>query len=201
MLKLPKGLKKKKKSKKSKKDQELFTEEELEQYKREHRDQSLVHSAATSDTEEAAEKPAEKSENDEWSKFTTGIDSVLKKTQGDLDRIKSTSYFQKVPTQAEKAKAKKEHEQQEKEKQEEEAKVAEEEAKAAIKESRSELIDAVVELSESETSEDDPEDIFDTTYIDSIAPGNNTNIHCFHLFHTNFECIFSTSIYPRVTNR
>jgi hypothetical protein len=173
MLKLPKGLKKKKKGKKSKKDQELFTEEELAQYKREHRDHSAAHSAATSDTEEStAASTAEKPDNDEeWSKFavlTSGIDSILKKTQGDLDRIKSTSFFQKVPTQVEQTKAKKEHERLEKEKAEEEAKV--EEAKAAEKEPGQELIDAVVELSASESSEDEPDDIFDTTYIDQIAP-------------------------------
>lgn len=89
MLKLPKGLKKKKKGKKSKhKEKELFTEEELEKYKKEHQLQNS----------ESGENQTK--ENEEWSKFkdlTTGIDSVLKKTQGDLDRIKSTSYFQRVP--------------------------------------------------------------------------------------------------------
>lgn len=89
MLKLPKGLKKKKKGKKSKRkgEEELFTEEELEKYRREHQ-----HTEGCEGTVK---------ENEEWSKFkdlTTGIDSVLKKTQGDLDRIKSTSFFQRVPT-------------------------------------------------------------------------------------------------------
>ncbi|KAJ0175905.1 hypothetical protein K1T71_008079 [Dendrolimus kikuchii] len=93
MLKLPKGLKKKKKGKKSKRkgEEELFTEEELEKYRREQQ-----HSALHSESGEASAK-----ENEEWSKFkdlTTGIDSVLKKTQGDLDRIKSTSFFQRIPT-------------------------------------------------------------------------------------------------------
>ncbi|XP_063538527.1 protein stoned-B-like [Cydia strobilella] len=87
MLKLPKGLKKKKKGKKSKrKDEELFTEEELEKYRAEH--------------QQPAESGEPSKENEEWSKFkdlTTGIDSVLKKTQGDLDRIKSTSFFQRIP--------------------------------------------------------------------------------------------------------
>lgn len=91
MLKLPKGLKKKKKGKKSKhKEQELFTEEELEAYRKEHQQKST----------EAAEA-AGSNHNEEWSKFqdlTTGIDTVLKKTQGDLDRIKSTSFFQRVPS-------------------------------------------------------------------------------------------------------
>ncbi|XP_055910030.1 protein stoned-A [Eupeodes corollae] len=54
MLKLPKGLKKKKKGKKSKKDQELFTEEELEQYKREQRaKQEAALEAAKSDVGES----------------------------------------------------------------------------------------------------------------------------------------------------
>lgn len=91
MLKLPKGLKKKKKGKKSKrKEEELFTEEELEKYRREHQKQT-----------EVGEGPVK--ENEEWSKFkdlTTGVDTVLKKTQGDLDRIKSTSFFQRIPAGA-----------------------------------------------------------------------------------------------------
>ncbi|XP_055626178.1 protein stoned-A-like [Toxorhynchites rutilus septentrionalis] len=162
MLKLPKGLKKKKKGKKSKKDQELFTEEELEQYRREHQT-SALNSAAPSDSED---HPGEKSENDEeWSKFaalTTGIDSVLKKTQVDLDRIKESSFFQKVPTKVElEAKEKEERlkEQQQQQEQQEQQKAAEE------------LINAVVELSESEPNSEAEEDIFDTDYIDAIASG------------------------------
>lgn len=100
MLKIPKGLKKKKKGKKSKrKDEELFTEEELEQYRREHQTQPQAPQPEVEQPEQTSEtKPA--TENDEWSKFnalTTGVDSILKKTQGDLDRIKSTSFFQRVP--------------------------------------------------------------------------------------------------------
>src|SRR4051812_25775602 len=94
MLKLPKGLKKKKKGKKSKKDQELFTEEELEQYKREHQ----VHTEQpTASTDE--QHPEKSGNDDEWSKFallTTGVDSILKKTQDDLDRIKESSFFKRV---------------------------------------------------------------------------------------------------------
>ncbi|CAK1543318.1 unnamed protein product [Leptosia nina] len=87
MLKLPKGLKKKKKGKKSKRkgEEELFTEEELEKYRKEH--------------QQKAENGETSKENEEWSKFkdlTSGVDSVLKQTQGDLDRIKSTSFFQRV---------------------------------------------------------------------------------------------------------
>lgn len=165
MLKLPKGLKKKKKGKKSKKDQELFTEEELEQYRREHQAQasSALNSAAPSDSED---HPGEKSENDEeWSKFaalTTGIDSVLKKTQVDLDRIKESSFFQKVPTKVELEAKEKEERLKERQQQQEEH----EQQKAA-----EELINAVVELSESEPNSEAEEDIFDTDYIDAIASG------------------------------
>ncbi|EAT48745.1 AAEL000251-PA [Aedes aegypti] len=172
MLKLPKGLKKKKKGKKSKKDQELFTEEELEQYRREHQNQasSALNSAAPSDSED---QPGEKSENDEeWSKFaalTTGIDTVLKKTQEDLDRIKEKSFFQKVPTKVElEAKEREEQlkrEQEEKERAEAAAKEAEE------KKAAEELINAVVELSDSESNSEVEEDIFDTNYTDAIAKG------------------------------
>lgn len=173
MLKLPKGLKKKKKGKKSKKDQELFTEEELQQYRREHQQQSASGSSVVpSDTED--HPGGEKSENDEeWSKFaalTSGIDSVLKKTQGDLDRIKSTSFFQKVPTQVEQATRDREerhrHEQEKLEHPPEEEN-AEQKSTTAEK-----LIDAVVELTESESnSEVEEDDIFDTGYIDAIASG------------------------------
>ncbi|XP_062539991.1 protein stoned-A [Armigeres subalbatus] len=172
MLKLPKGLKKKKKGKKSKKDKELFTEEELEQYRREHQNQasSALNSAAPSDSED---QPGEKSENDEeWSKFaalTTGIDTVLKKTQEDLDRIKEKSFFQKVPTKVElEAKEREEQlkrEQEDKERAEAAAKEAEE------KRAAEELINAVVELSDSESNSEVEEDIFDTNYTDAIAKG------------------------------
>ncbi|ETN66370.1 stoned-A [Anopheles darlingi] len=203
MLKLPKGLKKKKKGKKSKKDQELFTEEELEQYRREHQNQSALNSAAPSDSEEQQQQPhqshqshqshhqpsaaassasvsgagGEKSgeTDEEWSKFaalTSGIDSVLKKTQGDLDRIKSTSFFQKVPTKVEQE----EREREERERcAEEERRKAAEEAARAEEEKRSaaeELIGAVVELSDSDhNNSETEEDIFDTGYIDAIARG------------------------------
>ncbi|KFB42002.1 AGAP000364-PA-like protein [Anopheles sinensis] len=174
MLKLPKGLKKKKKGKKSKKDQELFTEEELQQYRREHQQQSASGSSVVpSDTED--HPGGEKSENDEeWSKFaalTSGIDSVLKKTQGDLDRIKSTSFFQKVPTQVEQATRDREerhrHEQEKLEQLPQEENAEQKSATGAEK-----LIDAVVELTESESnSEVEEDDIFDTGYIDAIASG------------------------------
>lgn len=156
MLKLPKGLKKKKKGKKSKKDQELFTEEELQQYKREHQ----VHSEHQTDEQQHPEK----SENDdEWSKFaalTTGVDSILKKTQGDLDRIKSTSFFKRVPPPSEKV----------------EEKTEEATAKEPLKEPEErdeakELLNAVVELSESEEESEYDDSAFDTTFTDKVEAG------------------------------
>ncbi|XP_052863965.1 protein stoned-A [Anopheles cruzii] len=169
MLKLPKGLKKKKKGKKSKKDQELFTEEELEQYRREHQNQSALNSAAPSDSEDA---PVAGENDEEWSKFTaltSGVDSVLKKTQGDLDRIKSTSFFQKVPTKLEQeTKEREERERREQQHREQEAAAAKDDEHKRVAQ---ELINAVVELSESEPNSEAEEDIFDTGYIDAIASG------------------------------
>lgn len=157
MLKLPKGLKKKKKGKKSKKDQELFTEEELEQYKREHQ----THSDQNVE-EQQQEKP---SNDDEWSKFaalTTGVDSILKKTQGDLDRIKSTSFFKRVPPPSE-AKL-------EEKAQEIPLETSEKEPETEEKDLAQELLNAVVELSESEDESDFDDSAFDTTYIDRELP-------------------------------
>ncbi|XP_050307878.1 protein stoned-A [Anthonomus grandis grandis] len=149
MHKLAKGLKKKKKGKKSKhKEEELFKPEELEEYRRQH--------AATSE---------ETAKNEEWKNFlslTSGVDDILKKTQDDLDRIKSTSFFQRVPPPSETEK---------KRQQEEEAlraTKAQEEAKS-VKEQPEQL--GIVQVSESESEEEEEDDIFDTTYIDAIAAG------------------------------
>lgn len=155
MLKLPKGLKKKKKGKKSKKDQELFTEEELQQYKREHQ----VHAEQPAD-----EQHPEKSGNDdEWSKFaalTTGVDSILKKTQDDLDRIKESSFFKRVaPPSQKKVEEKVEEPQAEVPPEPEEEK---DPAKL--------LLNAVVELSESEEESEVDDSAFDTTFIDRELP-------------------------------
>ncbi|XP_059618557.1 protein stoned-A [Phlebotomus argentipes] len=168
MLKLPKGLKKKKKGKKSKKDKELFTEEELEQYRREHQKQVTAETEEQGPSEPVeAETSAPKSEeDDEWRKFqalTTGVDSILKKTQGDLDRIKSTSFFQRVPPPSELKRAQEEA-QQEEAAQEEGAPAAEE-----APEEKDNLASAVIELSESESESEEGDDIFDTTYIDVIT--------------------------------
>lgn len=167
MLKLPKGLKKKKKGKKSKKDKELFTEEELEQYKREHQKQSTEVEEVQSQYQTTEEQSVG---DEEWSKFkalTAGVDSIVTKTQTDLDRIKSTSFFQRVQTPSEK-------------------RIKEDAKKVALEEEirkskaletpspdkeEDYLAGAVVELSESESEEEDADDIFDTTYIDVIASG------------------------------
>lgn len=173
MLKLPKGLKKKKKDKKSKKNQELFTEEELEQFKLRARQEAA---------EEEARKEAEASAgssgsrpiaaDDEWSKFnqlTTGIDSILKKTQGDLDRIKESSFFQRVvpkkPPPPVDSKPAEVEEEKEPEPELTEEEKAEQRRLALLKE-------AVVELSESEEESEEADDIFDTDYIDTLASGN-----------------------------
>lgn len=81
MHKITKGLKKKKKGKKSKhKDEELFKPEELEAYRREHQH--------TSESGEITESAAP-TDNEEWKKFnalTAGIDTILKKTQGNIQK-------------------------------------------------------------------------------------------------------------------
>lgn len=163
MLKLPKGLKKKKKGKKSKKNQELFTEEELENYKKEQREKQL-----------AEEGTSQKPNDDEWSKFnalTTGIDSILKRTQGDLDRIKEQSFFQRVEPKSVKSAKEKEEEKRVQQQEEQEAAAA---AAANVEEPTAEdqLAQAVIELSESEEESEEADDIFDTTYIDTLTSGD-----------------------------
>lgn len=166
MLKLPKGLKKKKKGKKSKKDQELFTEEELAQYKREHQ----VHQEEEQPQPQQQEQPQNQEgggDDDEWKKFaalTTGIDSILKKTQGDLNRIKTTSFFQRVAPPKE-------------EKKQVEVKEELEEATAAALEEEVEkdpvkaLLNAVVELSDSDEDSEVDDTAFDTTFIEKVETG------------------------------
>ncbi|XP_033221336.1 protein stoned-A [Belonocnema kinseyi] len=94
MHKLAKGLKKKKKQKKGKKgtEEEEFEPEELERYRRDRAEAQLKLS------EEKSETGTGSCTSDEWKKFealTAGVDSILKKSQGDLDRIKTTSFFQR----------------------------------------------------------------------------------------------------------
>ncbi|XP_068139729.1 LOW QUALITY PROTEIN: protein stoned-A [Drosophila tropicalis] len=196
MLKLPKGLKKKKK--KSKKDQELFTEEELEQYKRELRakQEAGESDAAASDVEGAAapasaaasgsglDKEAsaggatatatdqQPGNDEEWAKFkalTSGVDNILHKTQDELDRIKKESFYQRLPSAAEKKK------QEEEEAARLEAERAERERQrlAELEAQRDKLAEAVVELSDSdeEGAQDEVDDIFATDYIEAITSG------------------------------
>lgn len=192
MLKLPKGLKKKK-NKKSKKNQELFTEEELEQFKREQRAKQLAEQEQAEQQEREEEEQRQqqqqqhqhqhyqqqqtastskpKTDDDEWSKFTqltSGIDSILKKTQGDLNRIKEQSFFQKVEPPKPPVKSP-----------EPEEKVAEQEPEPELTEEElfeqrklAALKAAVVELSDSESESEEADDIFDTNYIDELASGN-----------------------------
>ncbi|KAH9632815.1 hypothetical protein HF086_016296 [Spodoptera exigua] len=158
MLKLPKGLKKKKKGKKSKRkgEEELFTEEELEKYRREHQQQST-------DSGEGTTK-----ENEEWSKFkdlTTGIDTVLKKTQGDLDRIKSTSFFQRIPPK-----------QAEPEKKVPPPRPVVEVTEADFPQLIQAQTDADEDRSEygvtdDESEEEEQDDIFDTSYVEAVERG------------------------------
>ncbi|XP_076244000.1 uncharacterized protein LOC143185149 [Calliopsis andreniformis] len=186
MHKLAKGLKKKKKQKKGKKgaEDDEFDPEELERYRRER-----------AEAQQKAEQSGEQASNtvsDEWKKFealTAGVDSILKKTQGDLDRIKSTSFFQRKPPLEEKKKG--EEEEEEEEDQEDSGKKAtskkwvgfdeegnpiEEEppdfeGKGKKKEEKPLVnedgtVDVPDENDDQEGSAD--EDIFDTTYVDVL---------------------------------
>nr|XP_034832676.1 protein stoned-B-like [Maniola hyperantus] len=161
MLKLPKGLKKKKKGKKSKRkgEDELFTEEELDKYRREHRQQS-----------ESGEASAK--ENEEWSKFkdlTSGVDTVLKRTQGDLDRIKSTSFFQRiksVPKEDKPVEKEKPHRPVVEVTEADFPQLLAAKADAA----GADRSDCAVTDDESE-DDDDQDDIFDTSYVDAVERG------------------------------
>lgn len=162
MLKIHKGLKKKKKNKKNKhKEEELFNEEELEKYRREH--------------QQGKEAEGEKDGQEEWQKFkaiTAGIDDVLKKTQGDLDRIKTNSFFQRKPTQTELKAAEDKLEAQKRAKLEEELRIkAECEALAAAKAQEEEAACAPADAESSSEDSDNGDDIFDTSYVDVITSG------------------------------
>lgn len=162
MLKIHKGLKKKKKNKKNKhKEEELFNEEELERYRREHQAGIAVE--------------GEQEGQEEWQKFnaiTAGIDNVLKKTQGDLDRIKTNSFFQRKPTQTELKAAEDKLEAEKRAKLEEEARLkAEAESLAAEKAKQEAAACALVEEESSEEESENGDDIFDTSYVDVITSG------------------------------
>lgn len=162
MLKIHKGLKKKKKNKKNKhKEEELFNEEELEKYRREH--------------QAGKEAEGEKEGQEEWQKFiaiTAGIDNVLKKTQGDLDRIKTNSFFQRKPTQTELRAAEEKLEAEKRAKLEEVARLkAEAEALSAAKAEEEAAACAPIDEESSEEESDNGDDIFDTSYVDVITSG------------------------------
>ncbi|KAK0163183.1 hypothetical protein PV327_006891 [Microctonus hyperodae] len=176
-----KGLKKKKKSKKGKKEaEEEFDPEELERYRRE-RAEALV-KASSEVADSSSGSATEAAGSDEWKKFqalTAGVDSILKKTQGDLDRIKSTSFFQRKAPVVEEKKPEEDPEVTknkskrfigfdkdgnpiEQESANDEAEVGEK--KLSVNES------GFVEIPDDEDDEDDSadEDIFDTTYVDVL---------------------------------
>ncbi|CAG7824052.1 unnamed protein product, partial [Allacma fusca] len=108
MHKIKKGIKKKIKGKKGKdKEDDLFDPEQLAKYKKELEEAAAAAASAEGnqfenpDPEDEVESQTTKAheEDEEWQKFkllTSGIDSVLKKTSGDLDRIKTTSFFQRT---------------------------------------------------------------------------------------------------------
>nr|CAH7751218.1 unnamed protein product [Callosobruchus chinensis] len=163
MHKITKGLKKKKKTKKSKKrEDDLFKPEELEKYRREHEQQ----------LQQAAESGEPQPQNEEWKKFlalTSGVDDILKKTQGDLDRIRSTSFFQRKPTEVEVQQAEQEHLRQQ------QIAVKEAQREAAEAQGTSEEVNpcdlGIVEVSESESEEEEDDGIFDTAYIEAVEAG------------------------------
>lgn len=178
MHKLAKGLKKKKKPKKGKKGaEEEFDPEELERYRRERAE-------AQQKVEEAGES-AKGTGSDEWKKFqalTAGVDSVLKKTQDDLDRIKSTSFFQRKPPLEEK-KPEEAVNQEDSNKSSSKKWVGFDKEGNPIEATPSEVDgqerkeekllvneDGFVEVPEDEDEQEDSadEDIFDTTYIDVL---------------------------------
>ncbi|XP_011875006.1 PREDICTED: protein stoned-B-like [Vollenhovia emeryi] len=178
MHKLAKGLKKKKKPKKGKKgaEEEEFDPEELERYRRERAE-------AQQKAEEAGESTKGPG-SDEWKKFqalTAGVDSVLKKTQDDLDRIKSTSFFQRKAPLEEKKPKEAEQEDSNKssskkwvgfDKEGNPIEAAPPETDGQERKGERPLVneDGFVDVPEDEDEQEDSaeEDIFDTTYIDVL---------------------------------
>lgn len=197
MHKLAKGLKKKKKPKKGKKgaEEDEFEPEELERYRRERaeaQEKAAAEAASAGQVEssgEAAASGGAGAGSDEWQKFqalTAGVDSILKKTQGDLDRIKSTSFFQrKAPVEDQKHKKQKEAEAEEEEARSKAKRwvgfdkdgnpiegSAEETAEEGAEEGRKSGLGegGFVDVPDDEDEQEDSaeEDIFDTTYVDVL---------------------------------
>ncbi|XP_034938748.1 protein stoned-B-like [Chelonus insularis] len=180
-----KGLKKKKKSKKGKKgeEDEEFDPEELERYRRERAE--AQEKALAEGSEPTGEKAVAGS--DEWKKFqalTAGVDSILKKTQGDLDRIKSTSFFQRKAPVVEEKKPEEDPEVEKNktkrfigfDKDGNPIEAAPEEDKDSSKKVNLKVSeDGFVEIPDEDEEEDfsAEEDIFDTTYVDVLQ---NTDI-------------------------
>lgn len=131
MHKIKKGIKKKIKGKKKDND-EIFTEEELENYKKRKEEEAhkLAEEQQQPDPSEAVSADGDKQDSGEeqasgytspteennksseatgggdgdWRNFLAATDTVLKETTEQLDHIKEESYFQKKPTEAEKKK-------------------------------------------------------------------------------------------------
>lgn len=163
MLKI--GLKKKKKNKKGKKNEELFTEAELKKYREEHAEKAVEEAGPSEEG-----KPAAQSEEFERFKLlTAGVDDVLKKTQGDLDRIKKESFFQRKPTPSQ-LKAQEEKEKAELEKTEGNW-VGFEEGKNKQPDDKTEDAHFDFDDSGSEVEFEDNDDIFDTAYVDVLESG------------------------------
>ncbi|XP_015118565.1 protein stoned-B [Diachasma alloeum] len=176
MHKLAKGLKKKKKSKKGKKgaEEDEFDPEELERYRRE-RAEALEKAAQESTGEQGGAAGS-----DEWKKFqalTAGVDDILKKTQGDLDRIKSTSFFQRVAPPVEEKKPEEDPEVKKARERRylgfdkdgnpiEQDEVDEGKKKKELTVTEEGFVEVPEDEDEQEDSEE--EDIFDTTYIDVL---------------------------------
>ncbi|XP_020708657.2 protein stoned-B-like [Athalia rosae] len=178
MHKLAKGLKKKKKQKKGKKgaEEEEFDPEELERYRRERAEaqQRATECGDPSAADSNGEPTAAGS--DEWKKFealTAGVDSILKKSQGDLDRIKSTSFFQrKAPLEEPKAA------EDQKDPKKTKRWVGFDESGNPIGEKSPEeeekqiknVSDGFVEIPDDDDDQEDSaeEDVFDTTYVDVL---------------------------------
>jgi len=181
MHKLAKGLKKKKKPKKGKKggEEEEFDPEELERYRRERAE-------AQQKVEESGESTGGNTGSDEWKKFqalTAGVDSILKKTQDDLDRIKSTSFFQrKAPLNEKKSERSAREDESKKSSSKKwvgfdkegnpiEGEPLQIDGEGDRKEEKLLVSeDGFVEVPEDEDEQEDSadEDIFDTTYVDVL---------------------------------
>lgn len=176
MHKLAKGFKKKKKQKKGKKatEEEEFEPEELERYRRDRAE------AQQKLSEEQYETSTGSCTSDEWKKFkalTAGVDSILKKSQGDLDRIKTTSFFQrKVPVEEKKLADK---QTAEKNKNQSKNWVGFHKAGSSIEEDKKgEEADKTLTVNEGgfvnvsdfddELNYSSEDDIFDTTYVDVL---------------------------------